>query len=102
MRSLVTVLLILTFTIVACHGREPQLQRGILIQASQSPIDVPVGHLVPNAVDWNGDGKRDLIIGQFQNGAIRLYLNQGTNAAPVFSDFTFLGVGGKPIKLDAG
>jgi hypothetical protein len=36
------------------------------------------------------------------NGAIRLYLNRGTHAAPVFNDFTLLEAGGKPIKLDAG
>jgi hypothetical protein len=102
MRIFAAALLALTICNVTGRAREPQLQEGVLIQANQQPIDVPVGHLVPCAVDWNGDGKKDLVIGQFQNGAIRLYLNQGTNAAPVFGDFTFLETGGKAIKLDAG
>lgn len=75
---------------------------GKRIVAGDEPINVEVGHLVPCVVDWNNDGKKDLVVGQFRNGAIRLYLNGGTDAAPVFGEFTMLEAGGKPIKLDAG
>jgi len=34
-------------------------------------------------VDWNSDGKKDLVIG-IETGLIRVYLNTGTDAAPVF------------------
>lgn len=81
---------------------EPKLQEGIKIMAAGKPIDIEVGHLVPCVTDWNSDGKKDLIVGQFANGAIRLYLNEGTDTKPVFGDYSFLQVGGKPIKLDAG
>jgi hypothetical protein len=102
MKTLAFALLTAMAAIAVCQAREPQLQEGVLIQAAQQAIAVPIGHLVPCAADWNGDGKKDLILGQFREGAIRLYVNQGTNAAPIFSDFTFLETGGKPIKLDAG
>jgi hypothetical protein len=41
----------------------------------------------PTAVDWNNDGKIDLLVGQFWSGSIRLYLNQSesSNSAPVFN-----------------
>ena len=66
------------------------------------PIDIEVGHLVPCTLDWNGDGKKDLIVGQFAGGKIRLYLNQGTDKAPEFGDFSFLEAGGEQISLPAG
>ena len=102
MKTLSSGLLLVAIAIATCQAREPQLQEGVLVQVDQQAIDVPIGHLVPCVADWNGDGKKDLILGQFREGAIRLYLNQGTNAAPIFTDFTFLETGGKPIKLDAG
>ena len=81
---------------------EPKLGEGVKLEAAGEPIDVEIGHLVPRACDWNNDGRKDLIVGQFKDGAIRLYLNEGTNAAPVFGESSLLQAGGKPIKLDAG
>ena len=83
-------------------GEESAFRRGVRIEAAGKPIDIEIGHLVPRACDWNNDGKKDLLVGQFRDGAIRLYLNQGTDTAPVFEDFAVLKAGGKPIKLDAG
>ena len=77
-------------------------EAGVRIAAGGEAIDVRVGHLVPCAVDWNNDGKKDLVVGQFSGGSIRLYLNDGTDTEPVFKDFALLEAGGKPIKLDAG
>ncbi|MCK5116606.1 MAG: hypothetical protein KAR44_08385 [Candidatus Aegiribacteria sp.] len=47
-------------------------------------------YAAPLAVDWNGDGKKDLIIGQFAYGRIRFYPNVGTNSTPVFNEYYFL------------
>ena len=77
-------------------------EAGFKIAAGGKPIDVEIGHLVPDLVDWNNDGKKDLVVGQFKEGAIRLYLNEGTDAKPVFGEFSLLAAGDKPIKLDAG
>ena len=75
---------------------------GERLMADGEVIDVKVGHLVPCAVDWNNDGKKDLVVGQFASGSIRLYLNDGTDTDTVFKDFSLLEAGFKPIKLDAG
>jgi hypothetical protein len=37
-------------------------------------------------VDWNKDGKKDLLVGE-REGHIRIYLNKGTDAAPFFSGY---------------
>jgi hypothetical protein len=45
----------------------------------------------PWVCDWNEDGKKDLLVGQEGIGQpcnVYVYLNQGTNAAPVFGDST--------------
>ena len=40
-------------------------------------------------MDWDLDGKKDIVTGE-RNGTIRIYLNTGTDASPVFSGYTFL------------
>ncbi len=85
-----------------CAVASAALQEGVKLQADGKDIFVPVGHLVPSAVDFNGDGNKDLIVGQFSGGKIRLYLNRGTDDKPVFKDFTYLEAGAKPINLAAG
>jgi hypothetical protein len=50
-------------------------------------------------VDWNGDNKKDLLTGEY-NGNVRIYLNTGTDANPVFSGYSLLLVGGS--TFDAG
>jgi hypothetical protein len=44
-------------------------------------------------VDWNNDGKKDLLTGE-NSGNIRIYLNTGTDADPVFSGHQYLKMGG--------
>ena len=78
------------------------LREGVKLQADGKTIDVEVGHLVPCALDWNGDGAKDLIVGQFSGGRIRLYLNHASDAEPKLGASTFLKAGGKEIRLDAG
>jgi len=75
---------------------------GIRLEADGEIIDVQVGHLVPCVTDWNGDGKKDLIVGQFYYGRIRFYLNHGTDGIPVLKDAGYLQAGGKEIRLPAG
>ena len=95
---------------VGCKRSEPGpapegeggLSKGVMLEAGGEPIDIEIGHLVPRVCDWNNDGKKDLIVGQFRNGSISLYLNEGTDTAPVFGESSFLHAGGKPIRLDAG
>jgi hypothetical protein len=77
-------------------------QEGVKLKADGQVIDVDIGHLVPCVTDWNADGKKDLIVGQFSGGKIRLYLNHGTDSAPVFKEFTYLRAGGAEISLPAG
>jgi hypothetical protein len=53
-------------------------------------------------VDWNGDGKQDLLLGQFSSGKVRFYENIGENFAPVFGDPVYLQADGSDISLSSG
>lgn len=57
-------------------------RRRILHDASGRPIDVGYD-ASPRAVDWNGDGARDLLIGA-EKGCILYFENKGDNADPSF------------------
>jgi len=65
------------------------------------PIDVGY-YGAPTVTDWNNDGAKDLIVGQFDQGKIRLYQNQGPDTAPDFNGFTYYKSGGVDITLPYG
>jgi hypothetical protein len=53
----------------------------------------------PVIVDWNGDGKKDLLVG-CDAGYIYVYLNQNTDQWPLFQDNTTLTCNGSPIVMN--
>jgi hypothetical protein len=53
------------------------------------------------AVDWNGDGKLDILSGN-SAGYIQYFENAGSNAEPVFEDRGYLKAAGKTIRRMAG
>ncbi len=65
------------------------------------PIDVG-NYGAPVMADWNGDGAKDLICGQFTSGMIRYYQNFGADTAPVFYGFEYLEADGEVIQLPYG
>ena len=42
----------------------------VRLEAAGKPIDTDVGHAAPLVVDFDGDGKNDLLVGQFGEGKI--------------------------------
>jgi len=67
------------------------------VRASGTKIDVG-NNSNPEVNDWNEDGKKDLLIGaESGTGTIRIYLNQGTDANPVFTTYGYAYCAGSPI-----
>ena len=64
---------------------------------------IDVGYYgAPCVVDWDLDGLKDLILGQFSYGYIHFYKNVGTNSAPVFNGAVLLYADGSPITMAYG
>ena len=79
-----------------------QFEEGVKLTAAGEPIDIEIGHLVPSTADWNGDGAKDLIVGQFKDGRIKVFLNEGTDTAPELGAEKMLTAGGNTISMAAG
>jgi hypothetical protein len=54
----------------------------VRLEAAGKPIDTDVGHAHPYVCDFDGDGVPDLLVGQFGQGILWVYRNEGTNAKP--------------------
>ena len=73
------------------------------VQAGGRPIDVALdGHSAPFYGDIDGDGINDLLVGQFDEGQLRIYRNLGTNASPRFEGYQRFEAGGALGSVPAG
>lgn len=92
----------LCLTAVA-FAQTPVFDAPVAIQANGVPINVGTGgNASPYMVDWNLDGKQDLLLGQYTSGKIRFYANTGTNFEPVFTNYSFLQADGADISVSSG
>ena len=64
---------------------DDQLAAPVRVLAAGKPIDTDVGHAAPFYGDFDGDGVKDLLVGQFGQGILWIYRNEGTNARPKFA-----------------
>ena len=95
-----------------------ELLAPVRVLADGEPIDVTTGHAAPYVLDFDGDGVRDLLVGEFgdgefppellpanlkdgwkqpgafANGRLRIYRNVGSDTAPRFAGFEYLQAGG--------
>lgn len=67
----------------------PRLRSPRLILGETRPVEgLFHGLAAPAVFDWDRDGKKDLLLGEFETGEcyLRVYRNEGSNDAPRFSD----------------
>jgi hypothetical protein len=95
--------IVLWFSAWAATVLAGDLAPPVHIQAGGKPIDIHlVGHAAPFYGDVDGDGVNDLLVGQFDEGRLRIYRNQGTNTAPRFADYAWLEAGGALASVPPG
>ena len=79
-----------------------ELGKPIRLEADGKPIDTEIGHAHPAVYDWDGDGKRDLLVGQFGGGKLKIFRNVGSNQGPKFAAEEFLTAAGSVVTTPTG
>ena len=74
----------------------------VRVNCGDAPINVDVGHAAPFVADFDGDGLKDLLVGQFGEGKLRIYKNTGTAKEPRFKDFEWFKAGGDIARVPTG
>jgi hypothetical protein len=102
MRKLLYIFLLVAFAGYPSAGGAPlELHSGEYIQADGAPLSVAIMS-APTVADWNSDGKKDLVVGQFSEGKIRLFTNLNTHADPVFGSGAYIQSAGSDITTSYG
>jgi uncharacterized membrane protein YgcG len=72
------------------------------VQAGGANLDA-AEYAVPLVADWNSDGRPDLLVGEQTGGfgKVRVYLNSGTAAAPVYDAWTYVQAAGADLAVAA-
>jgi len=94
----------------------------VRLEANGVPIDVTIGHAASYVIDFDGDGVRDLLVGEFgdvdfpverlpkrlqeaakkssySQGKLRIYRNHGSDEEPLFKDFEYLRAGREDASM---
>ena len=79
-----------------------ELGKPVRLEADGNPIDTEVGHATAAYYDWDGDGKRDLLVGQFGGGRMKVYKNHGSDTAPAFKALTWFEAAGEVVTTPTG
>ncbi|MHC5115175.1 MAG: FG-GAP-like repeat-containing protein [Planctomycetota bacterium] len=82
----------------------PTFDGGAYVQVGapgfETPIDVG-SRATPQFMDWNDDGRRDLVIGALDS-RVCLFLNEGLDTAPAFHAMTFAQASGGDLSVPTG
>lgn len=92
------------FLLLAASGLAytPDYLSPMMVMDGSNPITLSIGHANPLVTDWNGDGLKDLIVGQYSGGKLRYYQNSDSNDSPVFSGYVFMQADGSDISVSSG
>ena len=72
------------------------------LKAGNDWVDSEIGHAAPYIADFDHDGKRDLLVGQFGEGKLRFYKNLGSNSAPEYAQFRYFQIDKKDVTVPTG
>lgn len=93
---------IMLFLCLFLFADPPMYNDFVYVECAGQAIRVTGGHADPCVMDWDYDGLKDLLLGEFTYGRIRFYKNVGSNDNPVFTSWSYLQADGATIQLPYG
>lgn len=89
------------------QAKSPELEQPFAVQSGGEILNIgEAGHAQPLFTDWDGDGLKDLLVGQFgyqeSAGAVRVYKNVGSATSPKYDGFTYIEANGKTNLVPTG
>src|SRR6266851_9667294 len=98
-----TVLVLLALAGPAGAADSDELLPPVPVLAGDKALDVErEGHSAPFVGDFDGDGKLALLVGQYDEGRLRIYRNVGTRDKPKFDSYTWFEAAGKLGRVPEG
>ena len=98
-KALMTAAILLIANLAA--AQTPQLADPFLVRLEGGTVLDVEGRActIPHYADFDGDGVPDLLVGQYLDGACRIYHNYGSVHEPVFRDFEYFVADGKQASI---
>jgi hypothetical protein len=75
----------------------------VQVMVGGEPLDTGgIGYATPFYDDFDGDGVKDLLVGEFSQGRLRIYRNKGSDTRPEFEPHVFFKNDSKEGRVPAG
>jgi hypothetical protein len=98
-----TLATVTTCFLLAQAAPRSELAEPVAVEAAGQPIDMEHGgHAAPLVVDFDGDGCKDLLVGEIYDGRLRVYRNVGSNAQPKFEGYEWFKAGADLGRIPSG
>lgn len=99
--GLATLLGLVPLWPATAHAEPAQLRPATNLYAGTALMDAG-DYAIPCVADWNGDGRKDLLVGYRYADKIAVFLNIGTDTQPVLTNSYNLQAGGADIYVFGG
>lgn len=90
------------FCCCCAAARAQELADPIRLMAGGKLVDTEIGHAAPYLADIDRDGNRDLLVGQFGGGKLKIHRNIGSNQNPDYEAPKFLEANGQIVSVPTG